>query len=76
MFTMSDKKQPPGVFYKTSVLKNFSILPVFESLFNQVVGFQVCNFIKKRFQQVFFCEYCKIFKKAYFEENLQTVASE
>ena len=27
MFTMNNKKQPPEVFYKKAVLKNFSILP-------------------------------------------------
>ena len=26
--------------------------------------------------QVFSCEYCKIFKKTYFEEHLRTAASE
>ena len=37
-FTMSNKKQPPEVFYKKATPKNFSILtgkiPVLESLFN------------------------------------------
>ena len=33
-------------------------------------------FEKEISTQVFFCEYCKIFKKAYFEENLWAAASE
>ena len=40
-------------------------------------GLQACNFIKKRFQsQVFSCEHCKILGNTYFEEHLQTAASE
>ena len=35
-----------------------------------------CNFIKKRLQQVFSFEICEIFKNTYFEEHLQTTASE
>ena len=33
-------------------------------------------YLKEIPTQVFFCEYCEIFKKAYFEENLRTAASE
>ena len=47
-----------------------------ESLFNKVAGLQVCNFIKKEtLAQVFSCEFCEIFKNTYFEEHLQTAAS-
>ena len=46
-------------------------MPVFDLLFNQVSGLQICNFVKKDIPtQVLFGEYCKIFKNAYFEENL------
>ena len=42
---------------------------MFESLFNQVVGLQVCNFIKKEIPtQVFSCEHWEIFINGYFEE--------
>ena len=35
-----------------------------------------CNFIKKKtMAQVFFCEFCEIFKNKYFIEHLQTTAS-
>ena len=48
-----------------------------EYLFNKAVGFQARNFIKKETRtQVFSCEYCKkFFKKTYFQEHLQVVAS-
>ena len=47
-----------------------------ESLFNKAVDLQICNFIKKRFQQkVFSCDYWEIFKNTYFEEHLRTAAS-
>ena len=54
MLTMNTKKEPPEVFYKKAVLKNFSILTgkhlCWSLFFNQFVVLQVCNFIKKRFQ--------------------------
>ena len=44
-----------------------------ESLINKVVGL---HFIKKETPtQVFFCEYCEIFKNTYFEKHLQTTAA-
>ena len=52
--------------HKIGVLKNLAILyrrtSVFESFLNKVQDLQACNSIKKRLQQVFSCEYCKIFK--------------
>ena len=64
-------------FIKNAVLKNiFSIhrkIPVLESLFDK--GLHACNFIKKRIQQLFSCEYCEIFKNTYFEKHLRTAAS-
>ena len=53
------QKQPPEVFFKKALLKNFSI------------KLQVCNFIKK----VPNFEYYEIFKNAYYEENAWTAAS-
>ena len=36
-----------------------------------------CNFIKKETPtQVFFCEYCEVFKSTYFEEHLLTAGSD
>ena len=47
-----------------------------QSLFDKVVGFQNCDFIKKRLQHRYFsCEYCEIVKNTYFEKHLWTTAS-
>ena len=54
---MNNKKQPPEVFCKKTSEKFRNIhrkIPVFESLFNQAAGLQVCNFIEKRFQHRYF----------------------
>ena len=72
-------KQPPELIYKKVALKNFTYsqgkkAPMLESLFNKYP--KDCNNIKKETgTQVFSCEYCQNFKKAYFEENLQAAAS-
>ena len=54
---------------KTSALKNFAKFigekRKLESLFDKFVP-----------TKVFSCEYCEIFKDIYFEEHLQTAASE
>ena len=45
--------QPPEVFYKNSVLKNFALFTgkhLLESLFNKVADLKFCNFIKNRLQ--------------------------
>ena len=48
-----------------------------QSPFSKVPGFQACNVVKKGTpRQVFFREYCEIFKNIYFEKHLETVASE
>ena len=47
-----------------------------ESLFNNIAGFQACDFIKKETPvQVFSWECWKIFKKTYLEKHLRTAAS-
>ena len=47
-----------------------------KSLFNQVAGLQVCNFIKKRLQHRRFpVRSVKFFKSTYFEEQLWTTSS-
>ena len=41
-----------------------------ESLLNKVAGLQACNFTKKETPtQVFFCEYCEVFKNTHSEEQ-------
>ena len=50
---------------KMMLLKTLQIhrkTPVWESLFNNVVGLQACNCIKRRLQQRFSCETCEILK--------------
>ena len=58
MFSVNNNKQPPEVFYKTAVLKNFlnipRKIPVSKSLFNQVAGLNIRDYIKKRFQHMCF----------------------
>ena len=61
--TFSVPKQPPEVFYKKGILKNFSKFigkHLFQSLFfNKVVGLQACNSIKKEtLAQLFPFEFC------------------
>ena len=65
------QKQPPEVFYKKIVLKNFAKLPgkhLWQSLF----------FIKLQasatLAQVFSSEFCEIFKKSFFAEQVWTTA--
>ena len=43
--------------------------PVLETLFNHVAAIR-STILLKRDSNTFFYEYCKIFKNAYFEENL------
>ena len=59
-----------------NVLKFYSKTSVLQSLFNNVVSLQPCSFIKETPTHVFFCEICEIFNSTYFEEHLQTTASE
>ena len=58
MFTMNNKKQPPEVFYKKAVLKNFSILTgkyLCSSLFLIMLRpFISVTFLKRDFNAVVF----------------------
>ena len=59
------------MFFKIGVLKNFSILTEEHPrwiLFLKKL--QACNFSKKRLQQVFSCEYCKICNNSFLIEHL------
>ena len=67
------KKQPLEL--KKDTVKNFANFTkktlVLESVLNKIAGLWVCNFFKKRLQQMCFpSEICKIFKIAYFEKYL------
>ena len=58
------QKQPPQVYYKKCVIKNFA-------KFTGKHMCQACNFIKKEtLAEVFSCEFCEIFKNTIFGEYL------
>ena len=54
---------------KRAVLKNFAMFT------GKHLCRSPCNFLKKRLQGCFFCEYCEIFKNTNFEKHLRTTAS-
>ena len=56
------------MFYKKAVLENFAIF----------TGTQLRRglCVIKLEAQLFYCEYCQIFKNTYYEEHLLTAASE
>ena len=64
-------KQPPEMFYKKCVLKNFAKFTwnhQYQSLFFNKVA---CNFITtETLAQVISCEFCEIFKNNFFTEYL------
>ena len=65
----NNKKQPPEVFHKRTVLKSFSIFTgkclCWSLFFAQVADLQFCNFIKKRFRcRCFSVNITKILKTA------------
>ena len=67
------QKQPPEVFCKKGVLRNFAKFTgkhLCQSLFfNKVAG--ACNFIKKETPaQVFSCAFCEISKNTFSTEHL------
>ena len=70
------QKQPPEVFCKKGVLKNFTKVTgkhLFQSLFFKS---QACNFIKKEtLALVFSCEFCEISKNTYFYSTPPVAAS-
>ena len=74
------KKQPPEVFYKKGVVRNFTkfigkhlCLSLF---FNKVAGLRPVTFIKKEtLAQVFSYEFCEISNNTFFTEHLWTTAS-
>ena len=69
----SNQKQQPQEFYKKTVFKNFVILKgkhLCWSLF--LIKLQA----SRPPTQLLSCKHCKIFKIAYFEENLRAAASE
>ena len=64
------------MFNKKLCSKKFAIFTgktaALESLFNKVADLK--DYLKKTPTQVFFCEYCKIFKNTYLKKYLRTAA--
>ena len=72
---VKQQKQPPEVFRKKGVHKNFTIFTR-QHLCWSLFGVFGVNFIKKKTPtQIFSCEYYEIFKKIYFKEPVGTTAS-
>ena len=72
------QKQSQEVFHKEAVLKNFSIFTgkhLCWSLFLLKLQAWRLATLLKRHSKVFFCEYCKVFKRSYFEEYQWATAS-
>ena len=70
----------PEVFYKIGVLKNLAKFigkHLCQSLFFNKNADVVCNYIKKEtLAQVFFCEFCEIFKNTFFYRTPSVTTSE
>ena len=76
--TLYKQKQPPEVFYKKSVLRDFTKFTgkhLCQSLsFNKVAGLSSATLLKKRLAQVFSCEFYEIFKNNFFTEHFWTAS--
>ena len=75
-----NKKQPPEVFWKKDILRNFTKFTgkhLCQSLFfNKVAGLRPETLLKKEtLAQVFSCKFCQISKNAFFTEYLWMTAS-
>ena len=58
-------------------LQNLQVTPVPESLSQQNYSLKTCNITKTETPaQMFFCEFCTIFKNIYLAEYLRTITSE
>ena len=69
----NQQKQPPEVFCKKGVLRNFASFTgrhLCQSLFFNKVAGGACNFVKKEtLAQMFSCEFCEISKYTFFLQN-------
>ena len=74
------QKQPPEVFCKKAILKNFTIFtgkPLCWILFLiKLQAFRPANLLKRDSNTRVFLRILKILKNSYFEEHLRTVAAE
>ena len=71
------QKQPPEVFYKKGVLKNFVKFTRQSLFFNNVAGLRPVKLLKKEIlTQAFSCEFCEIFKNTIFTAHFRETASE
>ena len=74
------EKQLLELIYKKGVLKNVAKLTRKHLckgfFFNKVADLMVCSFIREEaLEQVFYCEFCKIFKNTYFRRTPPMTAS-
>ena len=69
------RSRPPEVFCEKGVLKHFTKFTgkqLCQSLFLIKFQVQICNFIKNEtLTQLFFYEFCEIFKNSFFMEHLR-----
>ena len=75
------QKQPPEVFCKKGVLRNFAKFTgkhLCQSFFfNKVSGPRTATLLKKRlWRSVFSCEFCEISRDIFFTEHLRETGSE
>ena len=74
----SKQEQPPDVFCKQSILKNFTKFTgkhLWQSLFKLNCRSEPCNFINRETLSRFSCEFYKFFKNAFLTERPRVSAS-
>ena len=71
------QKQSPEVLCKKAVLKNLAIFTgkalCWSPFLIEWHAWRAAILLKETPTQVFSCDYCKIFKSTYFQENLRTI---
>ena len=64
---------------KKAVPKNFAILTgkhlCWSFFLRKLMAFRSATLLKKSPRQVFYCEFCKVFKSSFFEEQPRTASS-
>ena len=80
---LKGRSSRPEVFCKKGIIKNFTKFTgkhlCQRLFFNKVAGLRpgTCNFIKKKtLAQVFYCQFCEIFKNAFFYRTPPVTATD
>ena len=81
IFTVSVNTQSPEMLCEKGALKNFEIFSrkhlCQDLFFDDATGLELATSLKKRpWHMCFACEFCEIFRNAYFVEHLRTAAFE